>query len=56
MEFGRASSFVESIDAPELEQPARRLLKAMAITGLVEMEFKRDPVTGAYELLEGFSF
>src|SRR5262245_18017194 len=27
LEFGRASSFVESIDLPELEPPSRRLLK-----------------------------
>lgn len=42
MDFGRASSYVETIDDPGVERDARRLLAAMRFTGLVEVEFKRD--------------
>jgi D-aspartate ligase len=40
MDFGRASTFVETIDDPDVERDARRLLRAMRFTGLVEVEFK----------------
>jgi predicted ATP-grasp superfamily ATP-dependent carboligase len=52
MDFGRASSCVETIDDPTLERDARRLLKAMRFTGMVEVEFKRDPVSGSNLLLD----
>jgi D-aspartate ligase len=52
MDFGRASSHVETIDDPSLERDARRLLAAMRFTGLVEVEFKRDPRTGENLLLD----
>jgi D-aspartate ligase len=52
MDFGRASSFVETIDAPDLDVGARRLLAAMRFTGMVEVEFKRDARTGANLLLD----
>jgi predicted ATP-grasp superfamily ATP-dependent carboligase len=52
MDFGRASSFVETIDDPSVEDDARRLLRAMRFTGMVEVEFKRDPRTGANLLLD----
>jgi predicted ATP-grasp superfamily ATP-dependent carboligase len=52
MDFGRASSFVETIDDPSFEEGARRLLAAMRFTGMVEIEFKRDPRTGANLLLD----
>jgi D-aspartate ligase len=52
MDFGRASSFVETIDDPDVERDARRLLGAMRFTGLVEVEFKRDDRTGAKALLD----
>jgi predicted ATP-grasp superfamily ATP-dependent carboligase len=42
MDFGRASSYVETIDDAGVERDARRLLAAMRFTGLVEVEFKRD--------------
>src|SRR3712207_7792892 len=47
--FGRASSYVETIDDPGVEDAARRLLGAMRFTGMVEVEFKRDARTGRSE-------
>jgi len=52
MDFGRASSFVETIDDPSVERDAGRLLAAMRFTGMVEVEFKRDPATGSNLLLD----
>jgi predicted ATP-grasp superfamily ATP-dependent carboligase len=52
LEFGRASSFVESIDLPELEQTSRRLLQAIGLTGLVEVEYKRNSATDSFQLLD----
>jgi predicted ATP-grasp superfamily ATP-dependent carboligase len=51
-DFGRASTFVETVDLPELEAPALRLLREMDYYGLVELEFKRDERTGAVKLLD----
>jgi predicted ATP-grasp superfamily ATP-dependent carboligase len=50
-DFGRASTFVETIYDPGLRAPAMRLLAAVRMTGLVEVEFKRDP-SGRYRLLD----
>ena len=52
MDFGRASSHVETIEDPALERDARRLVAAMRFTGLVEAEFKRDVRTGENRLLD----
>jgi len=52
MDFGRASSFVETIDDPAVSRDARRLLRAMRWTGIVEVEFKRDARSGADKLLD----
>jgi len=52
MDFGRASTFVETIDAPDVEETARRVLLALAFDGIVEIEFKRDPRDGALKLLD----
>ena len=52
MDFGRASTYVETVDEPSVERDARRLLKTMSYTGIVEVEFKRDPRTGANLLLD----
>jgi D-aspartate ligase len=52
MDFGRASSYVETIDDASLESDSRRLLAAMGFTGMVEVEFKRDPHSGANLLLD----
>ena len=52
VDFGHSSSCVETIEAPEVEEPARRLLEAIGYDGLVEVEFKRDPRSGEYKVLD----
>jgi predicted ATP-grasp superfamily ATP-dependent carboligase len=52
IEFSRGSTFVETMDEPAIEEPARRLLAEIGYTGLVEVEFKRDPRTGCPRLLD----
>jgi D-aspartate ligase len=52
MDFGRASSYVETIDDESVEADACRLLAETRFTGLVEVEFKRDALTGANMLLD----
>src|SRR5439155_25366729 len=51
-DFGRASTFVETIDEPAVVSSSLPLLEAMRFTGLVEVEFKRDPGTGRLKLLD----
>ena len=51
-EFGRASTFVETIDLPLLETLSERFLQAIDYYGLVEMEYKLDPRDGQYKLLD----
>jgi D-aspartate ligase len=52
MDFGRASTYVETIDAPDVEAQARRLLAALRFNGIVEVEFKRDPRDDRLKLLD----
>ncbi len=52
IDFGYSSSFVETLDVPEIVEPSRRLLAAMRYTGLVEVEFKLDAPNGGYKLLD----
>ena len=52
IEFGRASSWVETIDLPEVEEPARRLLAHLRFTGIIHVGFIRDPRDGRYKLLD----
>jgi D-aspartate ligase len=52
MDFGRASTYVETIEDPEVVDRAERLLADLRWTGLVEVEFKRDSRDGAYKLLD----
>jgi predicted ATP-grasp superfamily ATP-dependent carboligase len=51
-DYGLSSSFVEAIDVPELLEPAERLLGRLQLTGMVEVEFKRDPRDGRFKLLD----
>lgn len=50
-DYGRSSSYVETILDPGFGTAAIRLLHAVNMAGLVEVEFKRDPV-GKYRLLD----
>jgi len=52
MEFGRASTFVETVDVPELETLATQFLQGIAYSGLAEVEFMYDPKHTRFELLE----
>jgi predicted ATP-grasp superfamily ATP-dependent carboligase len=51
-DFGRASTYVETIELPELAELATRLLKRVGYYGLVEVEFKRDTRDGCPKLLD----
>jgi D-aspartate ligase len=51
-EFGRAATYVESIELPIIEEVSQRFLKAIDYYGLVEFEFKHDPRDGEYKLLD----
>lgn len=52
IDFGYSSSFVETLDVPEIVASSRRLLAAVRYTGLVEIEYKLDARNGAYKLLD----
>src|SRR6266700_3848309 len=52
IDFGYSSSFVETLDIPEIVAPSRRLLGAIRYTGLVEVEYKLDARDGRYKLLD----
>jgi D-aspartate ligase len=51
-DFGRASTYVETIDLPELAEPSLRFLRAADYYGLVELEFKHDLRDRCYKLLD----
>jgi len=52
LDLGRSSTYVETVDLPEIEHHAQRFLRAINYYGLVEVEFKRDPRDGQYRLLD----
>jgi predicted ATP-grasp superfamily ATP-dependent carboligase len=51
-DFGRASTFVETAELPDVRDLARRFLDGLGFEGLVEVEFKRDPRDGRPKLLD----
>jgi predicted ATP-grasp superfamily ATP-dependent carboligase len=51
-EFGRASTYVETVEAPGLEELSARLLAKIRFSGLAELEFKLDPRNGKFKLLD----
>ena len=51
-EFGRAATYVESIDLHEITELSERFLKAIQYYGVVEVEYKRDNRDGKYKLLD----
>jgi D-aspartate ligase len=51
-EFGRASTMVETVDIPLLEELSERFLRAIDCYGLVEVEYKLDPRDERYKLLD----
>jgi D-aspartate ligase len=52
LEFGRASTYVETVDVPVLEEFSERFLRAIDYYGLVEVEYKLDPRDSQYKLLD----
>jgi predicted ATP-grasp superfamily ATP-dependent carboligase len=52
IDFGFTSTFVETIEAPEIEAAASRFLRALDYSGLVEIEFKYDARDGSYKILD----
>jgi predicted ATP-grasp superfamily ATP-dependent carboligase len=52
LEFGRASTYVETVDIPILEEFSERFLRAIDYYGLVEIEYKLDPRDSQYKLLD----
>ena len=51
-DLGRSSTFVETIDQPELEEPSLRFLREIGYYGLAELEFKHDEADGRFKLLD----
>ena len=51
-DFGRASTYVETIEAADVEERGRAVLAALSFDGLVEVEFKRDARDGRLKLLD----
>jgi D-aspartate ligase len=52
MDFGRTSTFVETVEVPELRKLASQLLGALRYTGLAEVEFMWNEKRARFELLE----
>jgi predicted ATP-grasp superfamily ATP-dependent carboligase len=52
MDFGHASTFVEIVEIPELQEISERFLKAIDFYGIAEVEFMKDPRDGRYKLIE----
>ena len=51
-EFGRAATYVETTELPEIEKLSETFLRAIDFYGVVELEFKRDYRDGNYKLLD----
>ncbi len=52
VDFGRSSTFVETVDRPDVPKPALLMLQELRLDGLVEIEFKEDPRDGRLKLLD----
>src|ERR1035438_9386086 len=52
LQFGRASTYVETVDIPLIEELSERFLRAIDYYGLVEVEYKLDPRDSQYKLLD----
>lgn len=51
-DFGRASTYVETVDLPGLAESSAIFLKAIEYYGLVELEYKHDRRDGEWKLLD----
>jgi predicted ATP-grasp superfamily ATP-dependent carboligase len=52
IDFGRSSTFVETVEQDQVEELASRFLKSLNYTGIVEIEFKYDHRDRQYKLLD----
>ena len=52
IDFGYTSTFVETVEQPEVEDAASRFLKSIGYNGLVEVEFKYDARNARYKILD----
>jgi predicted ATP-grasp superfamily ATP-dependent carboligase len=52
IDFGITSTFVETVEQPEIEETACRFLRSLDYSGLVEVEFKYDQRDRRYKLLD----
>jgi predicted ATP-grasp superfamily ATP-dependent carboligase len=52
MDFGRQSTYVETIGSLDVAEAGRRVIEGMGYTGIVEIEFKRDARDGRLKLLD----
>ena len=52
MDFGQFSTFVETVDQPELAEASERLLAAVRFNGLIELEFRKDPRDAHFKILD----
>ncbi len=52
VDFGRASTFVRTVEASEVEEMSVRFLRSIGYYGLVELEYKHDRRDGSTKLLD----
>jgi D-aspartate ligase len=52
VEFGNASTFVETTDQPTVEAAGRKFLESVGFDGIAEVEFKFDPRDEKYKVLD----
>ena len=52
IDFGYTSTYVETIEQPQVEEAACRILRSLEYSGLAEVEFKYDVRDGRYKLLD----
>jgi len=52
LQFGRASTYVETLEIPIIEELSERFLRAIDYYGLVELEYKLDPRDSQFKLLD----
>ena len=52
VDFGNASTFVETTNQPVVEAAGRRFLESIGFDGMAEVEFKFDPRDGKYKILD----
>ncbi len=52
VDFGNASTFVETTDQPVVAEAGRRFLENIGFDGLAEVEFKFDSRDGKYKILD----